>query len=129
MGRGKRGPGYSGSPSTAGGPIMSVLTVSDPAVFPPITGEPLAELVGTGTAVPLVQGSTTSYANLDYAASAPALRAVADRVAELLPLYASVHRGAGYASAVCTSAYEAARREVASFTGARDTDVVVFTRH
>jgi selenocysteine lyase/cysteine desulfurase len=108
---------------------MSVLTVSDPAVFPPITGEPLAELVGTGTAVPLVQGSTTSYANLDYAASAPALRAVADRVAELLPLYASVHRGAGYASAVCTSAYEAARREVASFTGARDTDVVVFTRH
>lgn len=90
---------------------------------------PLAEVVGADTEVPLVQGGTVRYANLDYAASAPALRAVAARVAELLPLYASVHRGAGYASAVCTSAYEDARRAVASFVGARDGDVTVFTRH
>ena len=67
--------------------------------------------------------------NLDYAASAPALGAVADRAAELLPLYSSVHRGAGYASVVCTSAYEAARGEIASFVGARDGDVVVITRN
>ena len=90
---------------------------------------PLAELVGAALKVPVVAGGTTRYVNLDYAASAPALRAVADRAAELLPLYSSVHRGAGYASVVCTSAYEAARGEIASFVGARDGDVVVITRN
>ena len=92
-------------------------------------GRPLAELVGAALKVPVVAGGTTRYVNLDYAASAPALRAVADRAAELLPLYSSVHRGAGYASAVCTSAYESARGEIASFVGARDGDVVVITRN
>ena len=90
---------------------------------------PLAEVVGAGLEVPLVTGRAVRYVNLDYAASAPALRAVADQVTELLPLYSSVHRGAGYASAVCTSAYEAARATVASFTGARRDDVVIFTRN
>ena len=85
---------------------------------------PLAEVIGGDLTVPLVCGGTTRYVNLDYAASAPALRAVADRVAELLPLYSSVHRGAGYASAVCTSAYEGARAEIAGFVDARDDDVV-----
>lgn len=99
------------------------------SVLPAVVGLPLAQVVGADTEVPLVQGGTARYANLDYAASAPALSAVAERVAELLPLYASVHRGAGYASAVCTSAYEEARRTVAAFTGTRDDDVVVFTRH
>jgi selenocysteine lyase/cysteine desulfurase len=90
---------------------------------------PLADVVGADLDVPLVTGGSARYVNLDYAASAPALRAVADRVTELLPLYSSVHRGAGYASAVCTSAYEAARRTLASFTGAREDDVVIFTRN
>src|ERR1700721_237223 len=90
---------------------------------------PLAEVIGADLTVPLVRGGTTRYVNLDYAASAPALRAVADQVAELLPLYSSVHRGAGYASAVCTSAYEAARATLAAFTGARGDDVVIFTRN
>jgi selenocysteine lyase/cysteine desulfurase len=90
---------------------------------------PLAEVIGGDLTVPLVHGGTTRYVNLDYAASAPALRAVADRVAELLPLYSSVHRGAGYASAVCTSAYEAARAEIAGFVDAGDDDVVIFTRN
>ncbi len=90
---------------------------------------PLAEVIGGDLTVPLVHGGTARYVNLDYAASAPALRAVADRVAELLPLYSSVHRGAGYASAVCTSAYEAARAEIAGFVDAGDDDVVIFTRN
>jgi hypothetical protein len=34
-----------------------------------------------------VHGGTARYVDLDYAASALALRAVADRVADLLPLY------------------------------------------
>jgi selenocysteine lyase/cysteine desulfurase len=95
-----------------------------------VTGPgPLADVVGAGLVVPLVTGGSVRYANLDYAASAPALRVVADQVTELLPLYSSVHRGAGYASAVCTRAYEAARAALAAFTGARGDDVVVFTRN
>jgi selenocysteine lyase/cysteine desulfurase len=90
---------------------------------------PLAEVIGGDLTVPLVHGGSARYVNLDYAASAPALRAVADRVAKLLPLYSSVHRGAGYASAVCTSAYEAARAEIAGFVDADDDDVVIFTRN
>jgi selenocysteine lyase/cysteine desulfurase len=86
-------------------------------------------VLGADVLVPLVQGGTARYANLDYAASAPALAAVAEQVSELLPLYASVHRGAGYASRACTAAYEAARQEVAAFTGARDDDLVVIARN
>ena len=90
---------------------------------------PLAAVVGGDVRVPLVTGDTVRYANLDHAASAPALQAVADRVATVLPLYSSVHRGAGYASAVSTAAYEQARRDIAAFVGARPDDVVIVTRH
>ncbi len=90
---------------------------------------PLAELVGAQTPVPLVTGESVRYANLDIAASAPALKSVADRVAELLPLYSSVHRGAGYNSAVCTAAYENARKQIGSFVGAGDDDVVIVVRN
>jgi selenocysteine lyase/cysteine desulfurase len=90
---------------------------------------PLAALVGSSQQVPVVQGGQVPYANLDYAASAPALERVAARVNEILPLYASVHRGAGYASLVCTAAYESARAEIASFIGAGRKDVVIFTRN
>ncbi|SBT52221.1 aminotransferase class V-fold PLP-dependent enzyme [Micromonospora narathiwatensis] len=67
--------------------------------------------------------------NLDHAASAPCARAAADAVAELLPWYASVHRGAGALSRRCTLAYERARQTVADFLGARPDDHVVFTRN
>lgn len=89
----------------------------------------LLPLVGADTNVPLVTGDTRRYANLDYAASAPSLRAVADHVAEILPYYASVHRGAGYPSQVSTRVYEGARGAVAGFVSARQDDVVVFTRN
>ena len=64
------------------------------------------------------------YVNLDYAASSPALASVATHVTEVLPLYASVHRGAGYASQVSTAAYEHARQVVGDFVGARQDDLV-----
>ncbi|MFJ8688484.1 aminotransferase class V-fold PLP-dependent enzyme [Micromonospora wenchangensis] len=67
--------------------------------------------------------------NLDYAASAPCARAAADAVAELLPWYASVHRGAGALSRRCTLAYERARQTVGDFLGARPGDHVIFTRN
>jgi selenocysteine lyase/cysteine desulfurase len=95
----------------------------------PVAAPDLPELVGTDLRVPLVTGGWVRAANLDLAASAPALRAVADHVAELLPHHASVHRGAGYASQVCTAAVERGRDAVAAFVGARADDVVVFTRN
>ena len=90
---------------------------------------PLAELVGAGIRVPLLQGGEALYANLDYAATTPSLAPVAARIAEVLPWYASVHRGAGYLSVVSTSLYESARASVGRFVGARTDDVVVFTRN
>ena len=90
---------------------------------------PLLPVVGADTQVPLVRGGRTRYVGLDTAASAPALVAVAERVTETLPLYASVHRGAGYLSQVSTALYENARDTVAAFVGARPGDVCVFTRH
>jgi selenocysteine lyase/cysteine desulfurase len=67
--------------------------------------------------------------NLDYAASTPSLAAVASRLAEVLPWYASVHRGSGYLSLVSTGLYESARATVRQFVGARGDDVVIFTRN
>lgn len=100
---------------------MSVSTLSCATALLPV--------VGGDTPVPLVDGRSVPYANLDYAASAPALEAVAARVVEVLPLYASVHRGAGYLSQVSTALYEASRAAVARFAGARPDDVAVITRN
>lgn len=90
---------------------------------------PLLPVVGAELTVPLTGGSRSRYINLDYAASTPALDVVAQRITEALPLYASVHRGAGYASQVSTAAYENARAVVGRFVGARQDDLVVFTRN
>ncbi|GIG40283.1 aminotransferase class V-fold PLP-dependent enzyme [Cellulomonas phragmiteti] len=96
----------------------------------PRPGEaPLLPVVGASTTVPLVDGTSRTYANLDCAASAPALEAVTARLTEVLPLYASVHRGAGYLSQVSTALYEASRDAIARFVGARPDDVTVITRN
>jgi selenocysteine lyase/cysteine desulfurase len=94
-----------------------------------VGSSPLAAVVGADVRVPLVTGGEARYVNLDYAASAPALQAVADEVATALPLYSSVHRGAGYLSEVSTDAYELARAEIGAFVGAREDDVVILTRN
>lgn len=90
---------------------------------------PLLPVVGGDLIVPLVDGTSVRNANLDYAASAPSLRSVADAVDALLPWYSSVHRGAGFASGVCTELLAGARESIARFFGARDDDAVVFTRN
>ncbi|WP_101836187.1 aminotransferase class V-fold PLP-dependent enzyme, partial [Frankia canadensis] len=95
----------------------------------PEVPQALLAVEGAGLTVPVVGGGVVEYANLDYAASAPCLSDVAEHVARVLPYSASVHRGAGFASQVCTSLYEGARRDVARFVGARDGDLVVFTRN
>jgi selenocysteine lyase/cysteine desulfurase len=105
------------------------VTVERAVCATPSTQLPLLPVVGSSTQVPLVDGTSRTYANLDYAASAPALEAVAARVTEVLPLYASVHRGAGYLSQVSTALYEASRQTIARFVGARSDDVAIITRN
>ncbi|ASU83386.1 aminotransferase class V-fold PLP-dependent enzyme [Nocardiopsis gilva YIM 90087] len=85
-------------------------------------------IVGADVRIPLVTGERVTYANFDYAASAPCLAAVREVLDASLPYYASVHRGAGFHSQVSTNAYEQARRSVARFVGARHNDAVVFVR-
>jgi selenocysteine lyase/cysteine desulfurase len=104
---------------------MTVVLPARPGIRVPA----LPRVVGGDLQVPLVTGECVRYANLDLAASAPALTAVADHVTALLPYYASVHRGAGYASQVCTAVLEQARDAVGRFVGARTGDAVVFTRN
>ncbi|WP_116041902.1 aminotransferase class V-fold PLP-dependent enzyme [Amycolatopsis palatopharyngis] len=92
-----------------------------PAAAPAVTGSALR--------VPLVSGESTTYANLDHAASAPCLERVRDAVEEFLPWYASVHRGAGFASQVSTKIYERTRNVLRQFVDARSGDTVIFTRN
>ena len=90
---------------------------------------PGLEIVGAHSQVPLAGGGSVEYANLDHGASAPALRIVRDTVDALLERYASVHRGAGWHSKVCTALYEGARGPVRDFVGGRSDDAVIFTKH
>ncbi|QEO14067.1 aminotransferase class V-fold PLP-dependent enzyme [Agromyces intestinalis] len=95
----------------------------------PTRVDPLAALVDAGLEVPVLGGRRVRHVNLDLAASAPALADVAARVESLGPWYSSVHRGTGYPSELATELVEEARRTVAARLGARDDDVVVFTRN
>ncbi|WP_392542488.1 aminotransferase class V-fold PLP-dependent enzyme [Oryzobacter telluris] len=79
--------------------------------------------------VPTLSGDHLDYANLDHAASTPALERVVRAVENATATYSSVHRGTGWLSKVTSAHYEAAREEVARFVGAREDDVVVFTRN
>ncbi|UOE26572.1 aminotransferase class V-fold PLP-dependent enzyme [Agromyces soli] len=90
---------------------------------------PLAALADRGLVVPVLGGDRVPHTNLDLAASAPPLVAVAQHVAEITPWYSSVHRGTGYASELATELVEGSRAAVARHVGARDEDVVVFTRN
>ncbi len=118
---------------TAPTPAVPTSGVSSPAVSSfatrssAVTGTPA--VLGTDLRVPVKDGRQVPYANLDYAASAPCLEPVSAAVAEALPAYSSVHRGAGYASRLTTARYEQARHAVRAFAGARPDDAVVFTRN
>src|SRR5689334_13228338 len=78
---------------------------------------PPIPLVGDDLRVPCVDGVERIACSLDAAASTSALPAVLEAVTEFVPLYSSVHRGAGWKSQRATSAYEAAREAVLRFAG------------
>ena len=79
--------------------------------------DPLAVLVGAGQVVPCLDGVDRPAIELDQAASTQAHPEAAARVAEFLPWYSSVHRGAGFRSRTATAAYERARQAVLAFAG------------
>ncbi|WP_445153935.1 aminotransferase class V-fold PLP-dependent enzyme [Arthrobacter sp. Hor0625] len=113
---------------------MSTATIPTPTAGrcdarPATARRPLSAVSGAEIQAPLIQGGQVRYANLDYGASAPALSVVSAYLNEILPYYASVHRGAGYASQLSTSVYENARNIIRRFVGGRDDDAVIFTRN
>lgn len=88
------------------------------------------QIVGADQLVPLLDGRLVPYVNLDNAASTPPLRPVAEAVNRLLPYYASVHRGTGFKSRLCTVAYDQAHEIVAHFVGANpETNTVIFGKN
>ena len=106
---------------------LHVVRDDEPAGHPEAAGT-VPAVVGAGLRVPTLSGEV-DYANLDHAASTPALVSVKAAVDAALQTYSSVHRGNGYASRITSAWYEEAREEVARFVGAREGDAVVFTRN
>ena len=76
-------------------------------------------LVGDDVLAPCLDGIDRPYLSLDAAASTAAPPSVAARVADVLPRYSSVHRGAGWKSQLSTVAYEEARAAAEAFAGRR----------
>jgi cysteine desulfurase / selenocysteine lyase len=88
------------------------------------------EIAGVDRRVPVLDGTTRRYVNLDNAASTPPLIVVRDAVHRFADWYSSVHRGSGFKSQLSTHVLESARALVADFVGIDpDQHVVVFTRH
>ena len=86
-------------------------------------------MLGEDAQAPCVDGRARRYVDLDHAASTPVLVEVWEAVEAFAPAYSSVHRGSGHKSQLATQAYEAARRQVGRFVGARSDDAVVLVRN
>jgi cysteine desulfurase/selenocysteine lyase len=78
--------------------------------------------VGLDALIPLMDGTSRCYTNLDNAASTPSLKAVQQTVDDFLVYYSSVHRGTGFKSQLSTHAYEQARLIALKFVGANPKD-------
>ena len=91
---------------------------------------PPARLVGDGVVVPCADGIERTYINLDAAASTSPLVEVAEAVTAFVPMYSSVHRGAGYKSRRSSDAYESARESALRFCGSpRHDDIAIICRN
>ena len=92
--------------------------------------DPPARLVGDELNVPCVDGSQRRYVNLDAAASTSAFPSVMAAVEQFVPMYSSVHRGAGFKSRLATAAYESARDSALAFAGpSREGDIAILCRN
>ncbi len=91
---------------------------------------PRERFIGIEQRVPVLDGTTRRYINLDNAATTPVLRDVLDTVNRFMDWYASIHRGSGFKSRVATKAYDDARETVARFVRANPQQhVVIFGKN
>ncbi len=87
-------------------------------------------IVGLDKMVPLLNGRSAPYINLDNAASTPALKDVMDALNQFMPYYSSVHRGTGFKSRLSTVAYDQAHEIIGRFVGANlATNTVIFGKN
>jgi cysteine desulfurase/selenocysteine lyase len=77
--------------------------------------EPLARLLGADLQVPVWGGGSRRYINLDNAATTPPLERVWNKLAEVMPWYGSIHRGAGYKSLLSTHVFEESLKRIHGF--------------
>lgn len=88
------------------------------------------QIVGVDRLVPLLNGASRPYINLDNAASTPALQPVLATVNRFMEWYSSVHRGTGFKSQISTQAFDDARRIIGDFMGANTQEhVVIFGKN
>ncbi|NLW50759.1 MAG: aminotransferase class V-fold PLP-dependent enzyme [Candidatus Brocadiaceae bacterium] len=89
-----------------------------------------ALVAGVDAVVPLYDGSSVPYVNLDNAATTPAFAPVVDCVEQYQQYYSSIHRGTGFKSLLSTRVYDVCRHIVADFIGARASEqCLVFTQN
>ena len=75
-------------------------------------------VVGVDKQVPLYDGRSVRYVNVDNAATTPPFVPCIECTRRFYELYASVHRGTGFKSLVSTRVYEKCRGIVSGFVGA-----------
>lgn len=87
-------------------------------------------ICGIDQMVPLLDGRSVTYVNLDNAASTPPFLDVMEAVDRFMPYYSSVHRGTGFKSRLSTLAYDQAHEIIARFVGANPiTNTVIFGKN
>jgi selenocysteine lyase/cysteine desulfurase len=87
-------------------------------------------LVGDDVEVPVLGGGACRVVDLDTAATSGAAPSVARAVADFLPWYSSVHRGAGAKSRRSSARYEEARETVLRLVNASSAEhVAIFPRN
>ncbi len=88
------------------------------------------QFVGLDHEVPLLDGGSVRYVNLDNAATTPPMRYVVETVNQFLPYYSSVHRGTGFKSRLSTVVYDQAHDVIGRFVGADlETNTVIFGKN
>ncbi len=88
------------------------------------------QIVGLDKKVPLLDGSSKRYINLDNASSTPSLKPVLDKVNQFLEWYSSIGRGSGFKSLLSSKIYDQAHQMVADFVKADPkTNAVIFTKN
>lgn len=87
-------------------------------------------IIGINQKVPVLNGKSVNYVNLDNAASTPALRPIMNYVEDFLTWYSGVHRGTGFKSLKTSHIYELCHERIGHFLGAdMDRNTVIMVKN